>query len=174
MFLNENLSLNQTLLTFFLYMIQTWTTQLILTILCEGLSLIQKDSVTHMHGLAVYVKEGLPFTRAYLQKMLRIYIYVFDWFYLTYCLTSFFSIDHFLCLYSRLLMLFHLRKMRFFQPTHLLMFDFNVHQKDWITYSGGTDRPGEVLYFFLSQMTLLRRLTFLLGSLTAALRVLLF
>ena len=44
-------------------MIQTWTTQLILTILCEGLSLIQKDSVTHMHGLAVYVKEGLPFTR---------------------------------------------------------------------------------------------------------------
>ena len=44
-------------------MMQTWTTQLILTILCEGLSLIQKDSVTHMHGLAVYVKEGLPFTR---------------------------------------------------------------------------------------------------------------
>ena len=27
------------------------------------LPLIQKDSVTHMHGLAVYVKEGLPFTR---------------------------------------------------------------------------------------------------------------
>ena len=26
------------------------------------LSLIQKDSSTHMHGLAVYVKEGLPFT----------------------------------------------------------------------------------------------------------------
>ena len=25
------------------------------------LSLIQKDSGTHMHGLAVYVKEGLPF-----------------------------------------------------------------------------------------------------------------
>ena len=27
------------------------------------LPLIQKDSVTHMHGLAVYVKEGLPFPR---------------------------------------------------------------------------------------------------------------
>ena len=25
------------------------------------LPLIRKDSVTHMHGLAVYVKEGLPF-----------------------------------------------------------------------------------------------------------------
>ena len=25
------------------------------------LSLIRKDSITHMHGLAVYVKEGLPF-----------------------------------------------------------------------------------------------------------------
>ena len=27
------------------------------------LPLIQKDSSTHMHGLAVYVKEGLPFVR---------------------------------------------------------------------------------------------------------------
>ena len=27
------------------------------------LSLIQKDSSTHMHGLAVYVKEGLLFAR---------------------------------------------------------------------------------------------------------------
>ena len=27
------------------------------------LSLIQKDSSTHMHGLAVYVKDGLPFAR---------------------------------------------------------------------------------------------------------------
>ena len=25
------------------------------------LPLIQEDSITHMHGLAVYVKEGLPF-----------------------------------------------------------------------------------------------------------------
>ena len=27
------------------------------------LPLIQKDSITHMHGLAVYVKEGLPFAQ---------------------------------------------------------------------------------------------------------------
>ena len=27
------------------------------------LSLIPKDSSTHMHGLAVYVKEGLPFVQ---------------------------------------------------------------------------------------------------------------
>ena len=27
------------------------------------LSLIRKDSSTHMHGLVVYVKEGLPFAR---------------------------------------------------------------------------------------------------------------
>ena len=24
--------------------------------------------------------------------------------------------------------------------------DFNVHYKDWLTYSGGTDRPGELCY----------------------------
>ena len=29
----------------------------------EQIPLIRKDSITHMHGPAVYVKEGLPFTR---------------------------------------------------------------------------------------------------------------
>ena len=24
--------------------------------------------------------------------------------------------------------------------------DFNVHHKDWLTYSGGTDRPGELCF----------------------------
>ena len=29
--------------------------------------------------------------------------------------------------------------------------DFNVHHKDWLTYSGGVDRPGELCYsFFIS------------------------
>ena len=26
--------------------------------------------------------------------------------------------------------------------------DFNVHHKDWLTYSGGTDRPAELCYNF--------------------------
>ena len=26
--------------------------------------------------------------------------------------------------------------------------DFNVHHKDWLIYSGGTDRPGEICYNF--------------------------
>ena len=26
--------------------------------------------------------------------------------------------------------------------------DFNVHHKDWLTYSGATDRPGELCYSF--------------------------
>ena len=50
------LSLNQTLLMFLFCVRQTWTTQLILAIS----TLIRKDSSTHMHGLTVYVTEGLP------------------------------------------------------------------------------------------------------------------
>ena len=50
-------------------------------------------------------------------------------------------------------------------PANVFVFeDFNVHHKDWLSYSGGTDRPGELCY--KSQMTLLRWLTFLLGSQT--------
>ena len=41
--------------------------------------------------------------------------------------------------------------MRFSRSTHPLMFvfgDFNVHHKDCLTYSGGTDRAGELCYNF--------------------------
>ena len=44
--------------------------------------------------------------------------------------------------------------MRFSRSTHLLSAnvfvfgDFNVHHKDWLTYCGGDDRPGELCYDF--------------------------
>ena len=42
-------------------------------------------------------------------------------------------------------------------PSAVFVFgDFNIHHKDWLTYSDGTDRPGELCW---SQMTLLRWLT---------------
>ena len=71
------------------------------------LPLIQKDSSTHMHGLAVYVKEGLPFAGD-LSLENSADSYVFDWLYFTQCLTSFSSIDHLLQLCARFLILFHL------------------------------------------------------------------
>ena len=49
---------------------------------------------------------------------------------------------------------------------------FNVHHKEWLTYSGGTVRSGELCYN--SQTTLLKWLTFLFGSQTVILTVLLF
>ena len=57
------------------------------------LPLIQKDSSTHMHGLTVYVKEGLLFARD-LSLEISADSYVFDWLYVTQCLTSFSSINH--------------------------------------------------------------------------------
>ena len=53
--------------------------------------------------------------------------------------------------------------------------DFNLHQKDWITYCGGTDRPGELCYNFsisndLNQMVNFHTHT----SLTVTLTILLF
>ena len=64
------------------------------------LSLIpKKDSL--MHGPAVYLKEGVPFSRDLSPEKLRILIYDIDWIYFIHCLTSFF-------LYRSFLMLFHL------------------------------------------------------------------
>ena len=34
-------------------------------------------------------------------------------------------------------------------PAYVFVFgDFNVHHKDWLTYSSGTDRPSELCYSF--------------------------
>ena len=71
------------------------------------LPLIRKDSSTHMHGLAVYVKEGLPFAWD-LSPENSADSYVFDCLYFTQCLTSFSSIDHLLQLCAQFLILFHL------------------------------------------------------------------
>ena len=71
------------------------------------LPLIRKDSITHMLGLAVYVKEDFLLHAIYLQKTLRILTYVFDFdSYFTQCLTSFSSIDHLFRRYARFLTLF--------------------------------------------------------------------
>ena len=45
--------------------------------------------------------------------------------------------------------------------------NFSVYHKGWISYSGGTNWPGKIV--FLSQTTLLRWLVFLLRSLTMTL-----
>ena len=38
--------------------------------------------------------------------------------------------------------------------------EFNVHHKDWLTYSGGTDRPGEICYNFSISNDLTQMLNF--------------
>ena len=116
------------------------------------LPLIRKDSGTHMHDLAVYVKEGLPFARDLsLENSADSY--------LCFRLALLHSVSYFFFLYrspsSALCTVFDSissNKMRFSRSTHLLMFfvfgNFNVHHKDWLTYSSGTDRPDELCYNF--------------------------
>ena len=92
--LNGNLSLNQTLLTFLRHYITLCETNLDDTTdsgnfsVKDYLSIIQKDSVTHIHVLTVYLKEGLPFAQD-----LHLENYV----------------DFYLCfhVYAQVLMLFH-------------------------------------------------------------------
>ena len=115
------------------------------------LPLIRKNSSTHMCGLAVYVKEGLSFA---LDLSLENSpdsshnLDVFDWLYLTQCLTSFSSINHLLHLWAQFLILFYLFYFIILSANVFVFRDFNVHHKDWLTYSGGTDRPGKLCYNF--------------------------
>ena len=113
------------------------------------LPLIRKDSSTHIHGLAVYVKEGLPFARDLSLENSADSCLCFR-------LAVIHSVSYFFLLYrspfSALCMIFHSISsniddvLSINPPANLFVFgDFNVYHKDWLTCSGGTDRPGELL-----------------------------
>ena len=130
-----------------------------------------------MHGLAVYVKEGLPFARdlslensadCYLCFRLAL-LHSASYFFFLYQSPSLSLCMVFYCISSNIDEVLSINP-----PANVSVFaDFNVHHKDWLTYSGGTDRPAELCYSSF-KMTLLRWLTFLLRSLTVILRALLF
>ena len=113
------------------------------------LPLIRKDSSTHMHGLAVYVKEGLPFVRDLsLGNSADSY--------LCFRLALLHSVSYFFFLYrspSSLGMVFdsisfNIHEVLSINPSaNVFVFgDFNVHHKDWLTYFGGTGRSGKLFY----------------------------
>ena len=117
------------------------------------LPLIRKDSTIHIYGLTVYVKEGLPFARD-----LSLENSAFDS-YLCFRLALLHSVSYFFFLYrspsSSLCAVFdsissNTDEVPSINPSaNVFVFeDFNVHHKDWLTYSGGTDRPGELCYNF--------------------------
>ena len=116
------------------------------------LPLIQKDSSTRMHGLAVYVKEGLPSARDLsLENSADSYI--------CFRLALLHSVSYFFFFYRSPSLLLctvfdsissNIDEVLSINPSaNVFVFrDFNVHHKDWLTYSGGTDRPGELCYNF--------------------------
>ena len=139
-------------------------TQLILAISLWGyLPLIWKDASTQIHGPAVYVKEGLPlvwdlslenFTDSYLCFWGAL-LHSVSYFLFLYWLSSSYLCTVFDSISSKK------DEVLSINPSPNVVFgDFNVHHKDWLTYSGGT------------QMTLLRWLTFLLRSQTVSLTIL--
>ena len=105
-----------------------------------------------MHGLAVYVKEGLPLARDLsLENSAGSY--------LCFQLALLHSVSYFFFLYqsasSALWTIFdsissNIDEFLSINPSaNVFVFgDFSVHHKDWLTYSGGTDRPGELCYNF--------------------------
>ena len=101
-----------------------------------------------MHDLAVYVKEGLPFARdVSLENSADSN--------LCFRLALLHSVSYFFFLYrspsSSLCTVFdsilsNIDEVLLINPSaNVFVFgDFNVYHKDWRTYSGGTDRPGEL------------------------------
>ena len=124
------------------------------------LPLIRRDSSTHMHGLAVYMKEGLPFAPvvslensadSYLCFRLAL-LHSGSYFFFLYQSPSWSLCSVFDYISSNIDQVLSINP-----SANVFVFgDFNVHHKDWLTYSGGTDKLVNSVIIFLSQMTLLR------------------
>ena len=107
----------------------------------ESMSLI----CTHMYGLAVYVKEGLTSAQD-LSLENSADSYVLSWLY--------FTVSYFLFLYHHLLcccavfysVSSNIDEVLSINPSaNVFAFgDFNLHHRNWLTYSGETDRSGEL------------------------------
>ena len=116
------------------------------------LPLIRKDSSTHMHGLAVYLKEGLPFAwdlslenseDSYLCFRLAL-LHSVSYFFFPYRSPS----SSFCTVFDSISS--SIDEVLSINPSaNVFVFgDFSIHHKDWTTYCGGTDRPGELCYNF--------------------------
>ena len=112
------------------------------------LPLIWKDSILIWMVLHFMWKKDF-FCRGLISRKLCIVLLMFS--------TSFnFTLSHFLFLYrspSSLCMVFYsissnIDEILSINPSANVFFfgDFNVHHKDELNYSGGTDRPGELCY----------------------------
>ena len=139
-------------------------TQLILAISLWGyLPLIWKDASTQIHGPAVYVKEGLPlvwdlslenFTDSYLCFWGAL-LHSVSYFLFLYWLSSSYLCTVFDSISSKK------DEVLSINPSPNVVFgDFNVHHKDWLTYSGGNDQPGELCYNFSITIDLTQKVNF--------------
>ena len=114
------------------------------------LLLIRKDSSIHMHDLAVYLKEGLPYAwdlllensaDSYLRFGLALLLSV-SYFFFLYRSPSLSLCTVFYSISSKIDDVLSINP----SANMFLFGDFNIHHKDWLTYSGGTDRSGELCY----------------------------
>ena len=113
-----------------------------------------------MHGLAVYVKEGLPFAQDLPPENSADS-------YLNFRLAFLNAVSYFFFLHrspsSLLCMIFYsissnIDEVLLINPSaNVFVFgDFNIHHKNWLNYSGGTDDLLNSVITFLSQTTLFR------------------
>ena len=113
------------------------------------LPFIRKDSSTHIHGLTVHVNEGFPFAwdlslensadscfRLAFLHSVSYFFFIYRSAFSSLC-TVFDSVS------SNIDEVISINLSAMFFSG-----DFNANHKDWLAYSNGTDRPGEICYNF--------------------------
>ena len=118
--------------------------------LCEGLSSFHQKGFYYSYAWSCSLCEAKTsfWTRLISRKFCR-FLLVFHCLYFTLCLTYFSSIDHILWMVFDSFSSNIDEALSINPSANVFVFGgFNIHHKDWLTYSGGTHRPGELCYNF--------------------------
>ena len=113
----------------------------------DSLGVISLDSTNHIHGLTVYVNEGLPLACDLSQEN-SVNSYLCFRMALPHSVSYFFFLSRSPSVSSCMVFDFISSKidelLSVNPPANVFVFGgFNTHHKDWLTYSGGTARPSE-------------------------------
>ena len=150
--MTANLSLNQTLLTFLLWDKPEWLNWF-WQFLCDRLSSFNPKGFQYSYAWSHSLCEGrTSFWMGVISRKLCRFLLMFS---TGFTLFSVLLFSFYQSPSSYLCMVFdsissNIDEVLSMNPSaNVFVFeDFNVHHNDWLTYSGGTDRPGELCYNF--------------------------
>ena len=116
--------------------------------LCEGLSSFNSKGFYYSYAWSCSLCEGRTFyCMGLISRKLCRFLFMFSTGFMSFSVLILFPLPIILFIFMHSFWFYFIWN-RWGSLNPSIFVDFNVHHKAWLTYSGGTDKPGELCYNF--------------------------